>query len=393
MLTALLCGAVGLAAVAAQAGLDDLKEYARAVVSIGRTRPLPTGVFDVGCSTIEVDASSEVGVLPVSLYYPVDRSSVDGPLRFFGLLEALAHPTRARYLPGAPLARSETAFPLLVYFPSWFSHKHENSFTLANLASRGFVVASIDDIARLPRLQGHDGEAQRAGLDASSAESFSASRVLAGHRAELEARIGSKAIDRIAGSKLWGRRVDPDRVGAVGFSFGGGVAATMSRSDPRIRAVVNLDGPLFGNVAEAGVDVPFLTLFSGNPFPTVQDLNQPDLGARFDALLDQVAVEQQLVQDTRPDSWTFVIERTTHLDFSDRLVMPAFADRRGVQELDRLRAWSDINMTLIAFLDTFLRGGSKQRLIDDVGAAGIRTLEAAQKDMAARVARSAEPYP
>lgn len=382
LLSVLFGGAV--AAVAASSSLDDVKEDLRALTVVGRVRPTAMGPFDVGSLTTPVETGFGKLTLPVSLYYPCDWSHPTSALRLAGMLEAIGHPTRARTHPGAPFARSSAAFPLLLYFPSWFSHRHENSFTLANLASQGFVVASIDDVARLPRFQGRDGEVQQAGLDASSEGSFSTSRALAGRRTAMEARVGSAVLDHIAGFADWRGRIDVDRVGAIGFSFGGSVATTMSLSDPRIRAVVNLDGSLFGKVAETGVDVPLLTLFAGDSFPTVRDLIQPDLGARLEALLDRDAIDQQLSQDTRPDHWTFVVDRTTHLDFSDRLIMPAFADHRDISDLDRIRVWFGINASLSNFLDIVLRDKPKDLFPDQTRAEGLRTLEAASRDLAVR---------
>ena len=393
LLAVLFGGLIGLAAVAASLGLDELKEYLRVLVFIGRPRPSAMGPFGVGNVTVDLDAGPDGVTLPVTLYYPCDGSRPETALRLAGMLEAVAHPSRARTHPGAPVARSSTAFPLLLYFPSWFSHRHENSFTLANLASQGFVVAAIDDIARLPRFGGREDEVQQAGIDPSSVESFSTSRALAGRRAVLEAQVGSAVLDRIAGSEAWGGRIDPDRVGAIGFSFGGSVAAAMSRSDPRIRAVVNFDGSLFGEVADTGVDVPFLTFFSGDPFPTDQELVQPDLDARFEAILDREAIDRQLSEDTRPDHWTFVVERTMHLDFSDRLVMPAFADHRGTGDLDRMRVWSDVNVHLSGFLDVVLRGATRAIFPDEMRADDIRTLEAASRNATAPAALSPHPSP
>ena len=380
---ALLAGCALACALAAFAAPEGAKEVLRALVFAGRPRPAPTGPFAVGSATFRIAAGDEAPAVPVTLYYPGARPS-SAASRFAEIRGALVHPTRARSRPGAPPAPSGAGFPLLVYFPSWFSGRHENSFTLANLASLGFVVASLDDIDRLPPLRGPDAAAQGAGIDAASEQAFAASRVLAGRRVALEARIGSAVVSGILASGTWGPRIDAGRIGALGFSFGGGVAAAMGHADPRIRAVVNFDGSLFGAVAGTGLHLPSLTLIAGDSFPTPQDLVQPDLAARFEAILDRDAIAHQAVQDTRPDSWTLVVDQATHLDFSDRLVMPAFADRRGPGAIDRLRTWADINGVVATFLDVVLRDASQDATRDASGhaaldwpdAAGFRTLEA-----------------
>ena len=289
------------------AGLFNSQHYVCVLSLLGAARPSLMGPFVVGTSTIKLTVEPYGTDIPVTFYYPaVEAVGIGGRLAV--VADMLAHPNRVRTRPGAPLVAGQTPLHLLIYFPSWFSQRNENSFTLANLASHGLVVASLDDVVHLVPMSGDDRLAQEAGLDFSSEKAFAASQVLAGRRTALEARFGSAILDRIVESPSWGRHIDASRVGALGFSFGGSVAAAMSRSDPRVQAVVNLDGWVFGEVAEGGVKVPNLTLWSDEPFPTEQDLSQPETAGRLQAILNQRTIEQQRRQDTRPGSWTFLIK-------------------------------------------------------------------------------------
>jgi dienelactone hydrolase len=46
-------------------------------------------------------------------------------------------------------------------------------------------------------------------------------------------------------------RPDLTRIGMLGWSFGGATSLQMSRDDPRVKAAVNYDGDLFGDVRAA----------------------------------------------------------------------------------------------------------------------------------------------
>ena len=57
---------------------------------------------------------------------------------------------------------------------------------------------------------------------------------------------------------LLGGRLDLDRLGAFGHSFGGNAALQWCRDDRRCRAAANLDGALWTEVGRSGLDRPAL---------------------------------------------------------------------------------------------------------------------------------------
>src|SRR5262249_5280748 len=52
------------------------------------------------------------------------------------------------------------------------------------------------------------------------------------------------------------------RVEALGFSLGGSVATRLAMTDPRCRAVVNLDGGAFGAPEDSPLAVPYLMIYT-----------------------------------------------------------------------------------------------------------------------------------
>ena len=66
-------------------------------------------------------------------------------------------------------------------------------------------------------------------------------------------------LDRTPGHPLESR-LRMDRVGAFGYSFGGGVSAELAREDHRVLAALELDGVLHGAAAVHGLDKPVLLM-------------------------------------------------------------------------------------------------------------------------------------
>jgi dienelactone hydrolase len=60
-------------------------------------------------------------------------------------------------------------------------------------------------------------------------------------------------------------RLDFMRIGAFGHSFGGAASVQVAKDDPRVRAVLDLDGTLVGDVVESGLLKPFLMFDHPHP--------------------------------------------------------------------------------------------------------------------------------
>jgi dienelactone hydrolase len=374
-----LAAPFGLAAlVAASPRLRGLaKEQLRALVAPEGWRPPPAGPHAVGFAPLALDIGGAEGRIGIDLWYPAEvAGGLPGALRHAAA--AALRPTMARAAPEADFLAAAGPAPLLLYAPSWFSQRRENSFLLADLASRGFVVAALDDVSRYPGAAGHDAMLRAMHLDYGSDAAMQASLPVAGERAALSARLAGLALDRLLTDPAWGTRIDPARIGALGYSFGGAVAAEMGRADPRIAASVNLDGSTYGETGRLGGSRPHLVLFSGTVFPTVGELSDPDPAIRLEAELSALESARELERCDRPGRYAFVIDAARHGDFCDRLVLPALtmlgAPRRAS---DPRQLWSTINAHVAAFLDHALRGGASP-LPEGAPLAGVHAIEAAR---------------
>ncbi|MGW1607320.1 alpha/beta hydrolase family protein [Streptomyces eurythermus] len=192
------------------------------------------------------------------------------------LQEALAG-TRVHAVDGAPAA-SGPLRPLVLLSPGLGEYRAGLTALAEDLASRGFIVASVD----------HPGDA--------AAVAFPDGRVVPHHEpadqedgatTDLETRyLATRVADLrfvldqlLAPHSSWYGLLDTARVGVAGHSLGGAAAAELARLDTRPAAIAVLDGSLFGQVLSTGLDLPVLLCGLTPPDP-----EDPDILAGWDQL-------------------------------------------------------------------------------------------------------------
>lgn len=322
-------------------------EQLRALVFLNTRWPVPTGAFPVGRSTFTSGTDP-----PIDLWYPARTADVGLGDRAGAFVQALLRPTQAGAFRDVAPADS-SRYPLVVLLPSWFSRRHENTFLAANLASHGFVVAAVDDFIHGAPLLGEDRTAQVASLDFASDVAFKASRKLSARRAVLGAKMVVATIDAVLAHPWLGIHIDASRVGVLGFSFGGSIAAAMSRETGRLRAVVNLDGDVIETESWPPA-MPYLFLTSDLPYPTAADLTLENLAFRFESITTRDTYDLHMHPDIPPTCSALSVKGAVHTDFSDRVVVPSFRNLWTARAPDRMALWSDINRVIVAFLSAHL---------------------------------------
>lgn len=331
--------------------------------------------------------------VPVRIWYPAESVSGAEPALYIFDLEEFRNVDwiesglrlRTRAVLEAPPALQGAPFPVLLYNHGGGYPRFIGSALGEELASHGYVVVSV----------GHDGfnhgdrSPDGATLDDGTLRSpqptgdFQADIV-----ADLEFHDAVHfplwiadcryVLDRLvemnsAEDGFLAGRLQLERVGAYGWSFGGAAAVQLLASEPRVRAAVNFDGQLFGDADRRGAQGAFLVLRSSQIYepPQSDDREEAERNAavlaellatiesRFQALLDN--------SSGRGEIWR--IDETKHVFFSDLLHLSVgkpeiYAGRVDTGELEPARGHELMATTLREFFGRELLGFESDFLED-----------------------------
>jgi dienelactone hydrolase len=282
------------------------------------TLPEPTGPYAIG--TVELHlvdrdrpdpwVAGRTRELMVSVWYPAKRGGgarapyMSSPVADYldrltttelGLEAGLVNSAgvRAHARTGAPLPDRRDR-PVVLYSPGGGNPRHLGTTLVEDLASRGYVVVTMDHTYEAPAVEFPGGRVATQALP-ESGDAVELSKKMIDTRvkdtrfvldalAELAAGRNPDAEGRRLPNGL-GQALDLTRVGMFGHSAGGFTAGETMLTDRRIDAGADLDGSmaysmtngLYGEVAERGLDRPFMLMSAG----TSRDLphthrNAPD---------------------------------------------------------------------------------------------------------------------
>jgi dienelactone hydrolase len=258
--------------------------------------PKPTGVFAVGRTSIEIVDDSRVdpmGVGPddarrlvVWIWYPAEATSAGStpspylPQGWEASDNVMGAPIGTMALHGhshdnAPIEGELGRRPFLLFSASGFSPL-SYAATLENLASHGYVVASIShthdapitvfrdgteilgSVENLRRITAAVGDPMAAGMD----ETFA----FRAEMAMLKRDDMKSTVDLLMDvpHPVVGL-IDPARIGALGHSLGGNAALEWCRADSRCQAAVNLDGAIWTEVGETGLTKAAMVIAAQHP--------------------------------------------------------------------------------------------------------------------------------
>lgn len=258
-----------------------------------------------------------------------------GPASANTCAEAFSEP------PSPELGPIRPAQPIrvILYAPGWGNARTENADFRATLASAGYVVVSIDDIAQdAPYANAEDERIRTSTIDLSSAEAVAQTRANTDRRVALEAQKAIATLDALQACipTAWRERIDFNRVGFLGFSFGGAAAAEAATMDPRFRAIVNLDGSLFGQAATQPPAAPYLTLLADFEPPSAR---RDASSRRYEfAIVREMALLEAERAASHDDTYAFLVRGALHEAFTDAYGEPSNARKWLMLSPGRARA-------------------------------------------------------
>ncbi len=269
--------------------------------STGPELPRPTGPFAVGVARYQWTDSTRLELDPASpgrsrslvvrVWYPAAGNVAPTGSPYVPQLETYAAESlivrtrglvaRMRHYAAsdAPVAPGSRRFPIVVFSAGNGEMEYMYTALLTELASQGYVVASISHpgvanvvfpdghvVRRYPRLY----DPKPGGWDSA----FGTGASVALRRAVYDTMYTEAAnylesdvslvLDRLAaphsGTGPLAGRIDLGKVATIGHSYGGNVAVEACARDPRVSACASLDGGAFGPVRDIGLAKPLMII-------------------------------------------------------------------------------------------------------------------------------------
>jgi len=313
--------------------------------------PPPSGAWPVGTVTTNLGTPATVTRGAAQIWYPAPPGTIgsgapylQGSERSFSL-RILNAVVATIAVAGAPVAAQR--FPIVLYVPGWGGNRTDNTAAAQDLASNGYIVAAIDD--PFPSVP----------MDFSSGPALCKTIAWANRKLRLIVDRIAYLLDALAvvdrtPYKRFFQRLDLERVGILGFSFGGAVAAEAAGADPRIGASVNLDGWLFGNALRTGVSCPYLAVGG----PSTESKEAPGRFASEAAVIadrfDRANEKLHLDGLRRRGGYLVTIAGAGHYNFTDAGWLPTLR-RTGLGPIDGRRAAAIVSAYVVQFFDQTLR--------------------------------------
>ena len=230
----------------------------------------------------------------------------------------------------SPLSDAQGKYPLVLFSHGAFGIRSSNTSTYLELASQGYIVASIDHAYHAFYTSFPDGtsavisQAFLADMQRNQSGAMEEAEALRVSFDWMDLRTADIrfALDQIQalnagsgpqGSTVLTGAVDETRIGLFGHSLGGAASAAVCRSDERCAAVAVIDSTMFGeyqreagdrSLVQAAFPRPLMIFYNGDTYYATADHEGyvPDINA-----FDHAAAP----------AYSVVVNGAQHLNFTD----------------------------------------------------------------------------
>lgn len=271
-------------------------------------------------------------------------------------------------------AASDKKVPLVIFDHGAFGMKGSNASTFQELASHGYVVASIDHPYHSLYTKATDGQSTMVNqaflkeVQDVNAGLYDQQKALELEHAWLKVRTDDLnfVLDSIlkngSDSKVY-QLVDAERIGLFGHSLGGAASVQLGRDRQDVDAVINLDGDLLGEYV-AVQDGKTTINHDRYPVPLLS-IWTDDMKRAFDQAKEQgLELPQQQILATAPQAYEAYIAGTNHMSLTDlplisplavKLISGGFG-KVGDAGADEVQVITTMNRLVLEFFDANLKG-------------------------------------
>ncbi len=255
--------------------------------------------------------------------------------------------------PDAPVAPAESRYPIVIYSHGWSGFRTINTNQTEALASRGFIVVSIDHtygalVTVFPdgRVALNNPQALPSETSVGADEYKRASEMVEGVYA-ADIRFVMDTLERLNAGEIDARfagRLDLERLGVFGHSTGGGATVLACQADARCKAGLGMDAwvvPVPEAAITAGLTQPFFFMESE---VWASAKNKAKMETLYGAHLES-------------EAYRMTILGTKHYDFTLLPLLTPLAPALKLKgPLNGPRGMQIITDYLVAFFEHYLQG-------------------------------------
>jgi dienelactone hydrolase len=265
---------------------------------------------------------------------------------------------------------AEGTYPLVVFSHGSFGVKKSNESTFRQLASHGYVVCSIDHPYHSSFTVDSNGKATTVAveffneynaMDTSLETAYQYSQKWLKLRTEdinfvLDTIINKAKIKSNDTDKVY-QLMNEDKIGVFGHSLGGAAVSAVARHRNDIDAVINLDGPFWGDL---------LGIENGEAIINKEKYPDPLLTIYTDSLWGKMdndplyAPNVRFLSDTHKDVYNVHFDGALHMNLCDlSLISPTLSNmmQGGNAQINPYDCIQALNQTVLDFFNCYLKGG------------------------------------
>jgi len=275
---------------------------------------------------VEEGAAPDPYILNSDVALPLLNEGLAAAGFFYELTNEFAQsPSHA--FPDVPISNRQASYPVLIFSPGLIALPTFYRTQVEELASYGYIVASINHPYSAMVTVFPDGRAVRG----SRAQPALLERLWAQDQIFVLDQL--EAVNANDPEGMFTGRLNLGQVGVFGHSAGGSATTQSLMEDSRFQAGITEDGNVPGTILQEGLEQPFMIMLAGNV---------PNSNAFIFQRLESPA-------------YNLTFDGFEHLTFGDYPLWPDFPSEPD-ETVDGLRAIEITNAYILAFFNQYLKG-------------------------------------
>lgn len=263
--------------------------------------------------------------------------------------------------------QEEKKYPFVLFCHGFAMFRNSNLSLMQELASHGYIVGSIDlDYETMWSV--HEDKSitffdPKEWLELKNAKSDKKVDELSVKWDHIRENDMNNAIYHILAlteqknTNLIFQKIDTNHIAMVGHSYGGSVATSVGRDNPKVKAAINMDGTAYGEIVKFHTNS-IEDNMNPYPIPILMMYSQPhyEMIPKFEKLYGDTYPNEVVLEHAK-EGYLAKVKGSDHFSFSDmHLNAPLAAIASGAtQTRDSKETIKVINHIILNFLDKYLK--------------------------------------